>query len=94
VTGIRTDGDDSATLTQVHTPGWIVRLVKIDAEGHDLQVLLAGALESLLQRDWPRLIVEDSPGGTVAWRLTERGYAIRASAGNILGQPDDVVSGA
>ena len=72
----------------------IVRLVKIDAEGHDLQVLLAGVLESPLQRDWPRLIVEDSPGGTVARRLTERGYAIRASAGNILGQPDDVVSGA
>jgi FkbM family methyltransferase len=73
-------------LDAIPIPG-SVRLVKIDAEGHDLQVLLG--MESLLQRDRPRLIVEGSSGGTVASWLTERGYAVRAAAGssNIVATP-------
>lgn len=64
-----------------------VRLVKIDAEGHDLQVLVG--MESLLRRDRPLLIVEASLSGPVATWLGERGYLLRKSAGspNIVGEP-------
>ena len=64
-----------------------VRLVKIDAEGHDLQVLQG--MESLLRRDHPLLIVEGSLSGPVAGWLGERGYLLRKSPGspNIVGEP-------
>jgi FkbM family methyltransferase len=52
-----------------------VRLVKIDAEGHDLEVLVG--MESLLKRDRPMLVVEASQNGPAALWLRERGYSIR-----------------
>jgi len=57
-----------------------VRLVKIDAEGHDLQVLMG--MEALLRRDRPLLIVEGSRRGAIASWLGERGYEIRKTAGS------------
>lgn len=67
-----------------------VRLVKIDAEGHDLQVLLG--MEALLRRDRPILIVESSPDGPVASWLAERSYTVRAASGssNIVATPTQV----
>ncbi|HKD53573.1 MAG TPA: FkbM family methyltransferase [Steroidobacteraceae bacterium] len=53
-----------------------VRLVKIDAEGHDLQVLMG--MKSLLHRDRPILVVEGWPGGAAAAWLKEQGYSVRA----------------
>jgi len=75
-------------LDAIPIPG-VVRLVKIDAEGHDLQVLLG--MESLLQRDRPFLIVEGSRTGPVARWLVERGYSIRNAIGspNIIAEPLD-----
>jgi FkbM family methyltransferase len=75
-------------LDVIPIPG-VVRLVKIDAEGHDLQVLLG--MESLLQRDRPFLIVEGSRTGPVARWLVERGYSIRNTIGspNIIAEPLD-----
>jgi FkbM family methyltransferase len=63
------------------------RLVKIDAEGHDLQVLLG--MESLLLRDRPLLIVEASRTGPIASWLSERGYLIRKAGNspNIVAEP-------
>lgn len=58
----------------------VVRLVKIDADGHDLQVLMG--MESLLRRDRPVLIVEGWPRGSAASWLEERGYSISAVAGS------------
>ncbi|MGH9522528.1 MAG: FkbM family methyltransferase [Terriglobales bacterium] len=52
-----------------------VRLVKIDAEGHDLQVLQG--MEALLSRNRPVLIVEGSLSGAVADWLNEREYVLR-----------------
>jgi len=65
----------------------IVRLVKIDAEGHDLHVLMG--MESLLHRDRPVLIVEGWSQDAAASWLGERGYSIRAVAGsaNIVAMP-------
>jgi FkbM family methyltransferase len=73
-------------LDAIPIPG-VVRLVKIDAEGHDLQVLLG--MESLLQRDRPRLIIEASPSDPVASWLSERGYSIRSTIAspNIVAEP-------
>ena len=70
-----------------------VRLVKIDAEGHDLQVLMG--MESLLHRDRPVLIVEGWSRGAAASWLEERSYAIRAVAGspNIVAMPLPAVQG-
>jgi FkbM family methyltransferase len=64
-----------------------VRLVKIDAEGHDLHVLMG--MESLLHRDRPVLIVEGWSQDAAASWLGERGYSIRAVAGseNIVAMP-------
>lgn len=64
-----------------------VRLVKIDAEGHDLQVLMG--MELLLRKDRPLLIVEGSLSGSLASWLTERGYLLRKRPGspNIVGEP-------
>jgi FkbM family methyltransferase len=66
-----------------------VRLVKIDAEGHDLQVLLG--MEALLQRDRPLVIVEASRTGAVAEWLSYRGYSIRKPTGspNLVAEPLD-----
>ncbi len=68
-----------------------VRLVKIDAEGHDLKVL--GGMESLLHRDRPVLIVEGSLSGSIAAWLAERGYLLRKSAGspNIVAEPRELL---
>jgi FkbM family methyltransferase len=65
-------------LDAIPMPG-PVRLVKIDAEGHDLQVLQG--MEGLLRRDRPALIVEASRTGPVAAWLSERSYAIRKAVG-------------
>ena len=65
-----------------------IRLVKIDAEGHDLEVLKG--MESLISRDRPVLIVEASETGEIGDWLRERGYAISKAAGssNICAQPE------
>jgi len=86
---IATDGDVRVLclpLDAIPIPGG-VRLVKIDAEGHDLQVLIG--MESLLRRDRPLLIVEGSRRGAIASWLDERGYGIRKTAGspNIVAAP-------
>jgi len=67
-------------------PG-LARLVKIDAEGHDLQVLLG--MESILQKHRPVLIVEASRTGPAASWLNERGYSIRrvGESFNIVAEP-------
>ena len=64
-----------------------VRLVKVDAEGHDLQVLQG--MQTLLHRDRPLLIVEGSQTGSVATWLREQGYDIRKAPGspNIVAEP-------
>jgi FkbM family methyltransferase len=78
----------SLPLDVIPIPG-LVRLVKIDAEGHDLQVLMG--MESLLRRDRPFLIVEASRTGPVAEWLADRGYSIRKAIGspNIIAEPLD-----
>jgi FkbM family methyltransferase len=65
----------------------IVRLVKVDAEGHDLDVLIG--MEALLRRCRPVLIVESRPESAVASWLMERGYAIAAApdSSNIVATP-------
>ena len=57
-----------------------VRLIKIDAEGHDLQVL-QGALQTI-QRDRPVIIVEGWENGAVAQWLREKNYDIRKHEGS------------
>jgi FkbM family methyltransferase len=76
----------SLPLDAIPIPG-TVRLVKIDAEGHDLQILIG--MEALLRRDRPLLMVEGSRGGAIASWLAERGYTIRKTAGspNIMAAP-------
>jgi hypothetical protein len=68
-----------------------LRLIKIDAEGHDLQVL-QGA-EKLIQRDRPIIIVEGWESGAVARWLSVRQYTIHKRAGspNIVGKPQEWV---
>lgn len=51
-----------------------VSLIKIDAEGHDLQVL-KGA-ENLIRTSRPTLVVEAPHDGEIAAWLAERGYKI------------------
>lgn len=70
-----------------------VRLVKIDAEGHDLQVLIG--MKGLLQRDRPILVVEGWTGGAAAAWLKEQGYAVDAlgDSANILATPSPAVQG-
>ena len=62
-----------------------VRLIKIDAEGHDLQVL-QGA-QRLTKRDGPIVIVEGWESGAVAKWRSERQYSIQKRMGspNIVG---------
>jgi len=57
-----------------------VRLIKIDAEGHDLHVL-QGA-QKMIQRDRPVIIVEGWESGAVAAWLRENGYLIRKHEGS------------
>src|ERR1700730_8257437 len=73
-------------LDAIPLPG-LARLVKIDAEGHDLQVLLG--MESILQKHRPVLIVEASRTGPAASWLNERGYSIRrvGESFNIVAEP-------
>jgi hypothetical protein len=65
-----------------------VRLVKIDAEGHDLEVLRG--MDALLRRDRPTLIVEASETGEIAEWLHLRGYAVRraSNSSNIIATPE------
>jgi len=67
-----------------------VALVKIDVEGHDLQVLIG--METLLSKDRPLLIVEGSLSGPVAAWLAERRYRLRKDAGspNIVAEPEEL----
>jgi FkbM family methyltransferase len=64
-----------------------VRLIKIDAEGHDVQVL-QGA-EALIGRDRPLLIVEGWESGAVAAWLREHRYSIqkRPNSANMVARP-------
>jgi len=66
-----------------------VRLIKIDAEGHDLQVL-EGA-QRTIQRDRPVIIVEGWESGAVAAWLRERGYELQKRPGshNMLAVPGE-----
>lgn len=66
-----------------------ISLIKIDAEGHDLQVL-QGA-DTMIHRDRPVLIVEGSVNGPIAHWLRERDYSVSAEAGssNIIALPKD-----
>jgi len=57
-----------------------VRLIKVDAEGHDLHVL-EGA-QRLIQRDRPVIIVEGWESGVVGAWLRERGYVVQRHAGS------------
>jgi FkbM family methyltransferase len=79
-------------LDAIPVPG-VVRLVKVDAEGHDLQVL--NGMQSLLARDRPTLIVEGSSGGPAGVWLRERAYSVRALPGssNIIATPQARASG-
>jgi FkbM family methyltransferase len=73
-------------LDAIPIPG-VVRLIKVDAEGHDLQVL--NGMQALLARDRPMLIVEGSTGGAAANWLRERAYTVRAFPGssNMIATP-------
>jgi FkbM family methyltransferase len=64
-----------------------VRLVKIDAEGHDVQVLMG--MDALLQRDRPTVIVEGWPGGEAAKWLEAHAYSVAAlgDSANIVATP-------
>jgi FkbM family methyltransferase len=64
-----------------------VRLVKIDAEGHDLQVLRG--MEALIRKDRPILIVEGWLDGPAASYLQQRGYSVSrvAASPNIVAVP-------
>jgi FkbM family methyltransferase len=66
-----------------------IRLIKVDAEGHDLQVL-QGA-EKLIERDRPIIIVEGWENGPVAKWLGDRCYIIqkRSGSANIVGKPQE-----
>jgi FkbM family methyltransferase len=66
-----------------------VRLIKIDAEGHDLQVL-KGA-QRTIQRDRPVIIVEGWESGPVADWLRQRDYDIQkhAASPNMVALPRD-----
>lgn len=65
-----------------------VRLIKIDAEGHDLQVLMGA--EALIGKYQPILVVEAAVTGPIADWLTAHGYSISKAAPtspNIVAQP-------
>jgi FkbM family methyltransferase len=64
-----------------------VRLIKIDAEGHDLGVLKSA--ERLVSTSRPALIVEAAPDSDVTQWIRERGYRIEHAPGspNIVAIP-------
>jgi FkbM family methyltransferase len=64
-----------------------IRLIKIDAEGHDLSVL--EGMQALIERDRPVLIVESAEGGAIPDWLKQRGYSISKAANspNIIALP-------
>ena len=72
-------------LDALNPPGPI-SLVKIDAEGHDFEVVRG--MEALLLRDRPVLIVENGSPELRSW-LVDRGYQGNAAsaAGNVIYQP-------
>jgi FkbM family methyltransferase len=57
----------------------VVRLVKIDAEGHELDVLQG--MQRLLERDKPTLIIEGDDAGVEAF-FSARGYTHRTLPGS------------
>ena len=71
---------DSLELNQV-------ALIKIDAEGHDLEVL-QGA-QRLIQQSRPKLIVEENSGGIIAQWMREHDYKVIRLPGscNVVGIP-------
>lgn len=65
-----------------------IELIKVDAEGHDLEVLM-GAEKTLAQHK-PMLIVEAQEQGEIADWLRSRGYTITKAepkSPNIVGRP-------
>jgi FkbM family methyltransferase len=76
-------------LDAIPIPGR-VRLVKIDTEGHDLEVLRG--MRALLENQRPTLIVEASLTGAIAEWLTARGYSLRKHPGspNLVCEPHGV----
>ena len=64
-----------------------VRLIKVDAEGHDLNVLKGAA--KLLERDRPYLVVEGSLKSELAVWIAAQGYDLTQEEGspNILARP-------
>ncbi len=71
---------DSLTLPKI-------RLIKIDAEDHDLAVL-QGA-EKLISRDRPILIVESGEAGPIPQWLHDHGYTVSHFTGspNVVARP-------
>jgi FkbM family methyltransferase len=65
-----------------------VKLIKVDAEGHDLDVL-KGA-ETLIARDGPVLIVEAAIDSEIAAWLRHHGYTVTAATGssNVIAIPE------
>ena len=76
----------SIPLDTLPVPG-LLRLVKIDAEGHDLQVL--AGMAALLQRHRPTVIVEGWLGGEAAKWLEAHDYSVAAlgDSANIVATP-------
>jgi FkbM family methyltransferase len=64
-----------------------VRLIKVDAEGHDLEVLYGA--ESIIARDRPTLIIESAESGPIPDWLRQREYVFQRYPGsaNIVAQP-------
>jgi FkbM family methyltransferase len=64
-----------------------VALIKIDAEGHDLEVLAGG--ESLIARDRPVIIVEAAIDSEIGEWLRNRGYQVTVETGssNLIAMP-------
>lgn len=56
-----------------------IKLVKIDAEGHDYSVLKG--MKNLLQRDYPTLIIENGSSEVISF-LKERGYSYKKNEGS------------
>jgi FkbM family methyltransferase len=65
-------------IDSLHIPN-VIRLVKVDAEGHELAVLRG--MRALLQRDHPTLIVEDNSDQVVEF-LKTFGYFHQKLAGS------------
>jgi FkbM family methyltransferase len=77
----------SLPLDALPIPGRL-RLVKIDAEGHDVQVLMG--MTALLRRHRPSVIVEGWLGGEAAKWLESQAYSVAAlgESANIIAAPN------